>query len=269
MRTLGNHTLVYDNECPLCELYTGAFIQTGMLDSNGRESYAGCQLPIDRDRAKDEIALVNRETGEVSYGIESLFKVIGTTFPLLAILFRCTAFKWLMTKVYAFISFNRKVIAPARVFEASSSCTPAFNIRYRVAYIVFAWVVTSFILNAYSSYLTPLIPPSSLGREFAICAGQILFQSLLLRSIGKVRVMHYLGNMMTVSLLGALLLSPLMLIFQVAYLSSPVIPAAFFVVVVATMIAEHVRRTRIMKLGLVPTLGWVTYMLIMLAILCW
>ncbi len=37
MKTLRNHTLIYDKECPMCNLYSKGFIQSGMLDENGRK----------------------------------------------------------------------------------------------------------------------------------------------------------------------------------------------------------------------------------------
>lgn len=81
MRTLRNHIILYDEECPMCKAYTRGFVKAGMLGDEGRQSYqqvpaAFCPL-IDKQRAADEIALVNTETGTVSYGIDSLFTVIG------------------------------------------------------------------------------------------------------------------------------------------------------------------------------------------------
>ena len=82
MKTLKDHTILYDEVCPLCNAYTGAFVRTGLLDPDGRAPYQ--QLPatttIDRTRAADEIALVNKRTGEVHYGIQSLFLIIGHAF---------------------------------------------------------------------------------------------------------------------------------------------------------------------------------------------
>ncbi|MBL4678763.1 MAG: DUF393 domain-containing protein, partial [Mucilaginibacter sp.] len=69
MKTLGNYTILYDAECPMCNIYTKAFVKTGLLDKDGRAPYQelpqdACPL-VNRQRAADEIALINRETGEV------------------------------------------------------------------------------------------------------------------------------------------------------------------------------------------------------------
>jgi len=100
MKTLKDHTILYDEVCPMCNLYTGAFVKSGMLDKNGRHSYQ--QMPmefcnkVDREKAVNEIALVNKKTGKVYYGVESLFKIIGNSWPLFNPLFRFKPFAWIV-----------------------------------------------------------------------------------------------------------------------------------------------------------------------------
>jgi len=36
MKTLANHIILYDEECPMCFAYTKAFIKLDMLPKNGR-----------------------------------------------------------------------------------------------------------------------------------------------------------------------------------------------------------------------------------------
>lgn len=77
MKTLKNHLILFDEECPMCRMYTSAFVSTGLLDKAGRAAYQemsaqACPM-VDRQRAADEIALVNQETGEVTYGIDDHF----------------------------------------------------------------------------------------------------------------------------------------------------------------------------------------------------
>jgi len=85
MKTLKNHVILFDSECPMCQVYTQAFVQSGMLEKDSRAAYQTkmetvCPV-IDRQRAVNEIALVNTQNGEVTYGVESLFKVIGNAWP--------------------------------------------------------------------------------------------------------------------------------------------------------------------------------------------
>lgn len=57
-------TIIYDDNCPLCCWYTDAFVQTGLLQQDGRQSFTATQLTslpqFDLDRSKDEIPLVDR-----------------------------------------------------------------------------------------------------------------------------------------------------------------------------------------------------------------
>ena len=270
MKTLKNHVIVYDSECPLCKVYTGAFVKTGMLDEEGREAY--CSLPqqyeamVDKDRARNEIALIDVESGKAYYGYESLFKVIENSFPIFKPLFQLTVFRWVILRLYRFISYNRKVIIPPSVMDAPRSCTPDFNLVYRWAYIIFAWLMTSVILTAYSGLLVDYIGNTSLGREFLICAGQIVFQGLVLiitKSRGKV---NYLGNMMTISLAGSLLLLPVIFIYRISLNQEPIIALIWFGLVVLLMFLEHIRRLKILKVTYLLTITWVVYRMLVLLI---
>ncbi len=67
MKTLKNHLILYDEECPMCSVYTKAFVATGMLDNDGRSSYqsesaAHCPM-VNKQRAVNEIALVDLQSG--------------------------------------------------------------------------------------------------------------------------------------------------------------------------------------------------------------
>jgi len=87
MKTLKNHILIYDNECPMCNIYSKGFIKCGMLDEKGREAFTDLSFKnkdlIDFNRAKNEIALVDYEKNTVIYGLESLLLIIGNSFPKL------------------------------------------------------------------------------------------------------------------------------------------------------------------------------------------
>jgi hypothetical protein len=74
--------------------------------------------------------LINLESGEVTYGIKSLFKIIGQYLACICPLFAFKPFIWLMSKVYAFISYNRRVIIPAA--ETGFEYQPTFKLHYRL-----------------------------------------------------------------------------------------------------------------------------------------
>jgi predicted DCC family thiol-disulfide oxidoreductase YuxK len=268
MTTLNNYLILFDAECPLCRVYTRAMVTTGILEDKGRAAYqqtdaAACPM-VDRQRAVNEIALVNQTTGEVTYGIESLFKVVGTVMPFLNPLFLFRPFVWLMSKVYAFISFNRRVIIPADTAAESYQFQPTFKLNYRVAYLLFTWAVTACILTVYVHLMYGLLPQGTAYREYLVCGGQMFFQGIMISFIAKDKFWAYLGNMMTISFAGALLLLPGFLLAK-WFTLSPVFFVLYFLTVAGLMFLEHMRRTKLLKLGWALTISWACYRLMVLA----
>ncbi len=269
MKTLTDHTILYDDECPMCKEYTKAFVKTRMLDANGREAYtyaAKSNLSnVNWKRARNEIAMINKKDGTVTYGAESILTIIGNSFPAFQPLFDFRLFKFLVRRLYFFISYNRKVVAPGNVFEGCNTCTPDMNYTYRWAYIIFAWLVTSIILVFYSKLAVPLFPESGFAREFIVCGGQIIFQGTIVLIVRKERAIHYLGNVMTISLGGALLLSPMLLVARLVH--SNLFFIGYFMVVVGLMFFEHLRRVKILELPWFISATWVLYRFLVLFII--
>ncbi|MBI3221275.1 MAG: DUF393 domain-containing protein [Bacteroidetes bacterium] len=269
MKTLHHHTIIYDQECPLCNAYTGYFVKTGMLDDKGRvpfgEDTKKLFPTVDWERAKTEIALVNTTNGKTYYGIDSLITIIGQRFPKLIAIIRFDFIRFLVQKLYFLISYNRKVIAPGKVFEENHSCAPPVNFTYRWIYIMLAWVITSFVLLAYSFLLFPLVPSSELGREFLICGGQIIFQGAIVFTLRKDRLIHYLGNLMTVSLIGALMLTPMLLVGKLYH--EPILFLLYFMMVVAWMFVSHWRRVKVLGIPFIVSITWVLYRLLVLLVI--
>jgi predicted DCC family thiol-disulfide oxidoreductase YuxK len=270
MKTLKDHTILYDAVCPLCQVYTKAFVQSGMLDREGREPYQESnmveEIHVDKARLVNEIALVNRKTGKVEYGIQSLFHIIGHSFPFFQPLFRWKPFAWLMEKLYKFISFNRRIIMPSLTSETTSSHEPSFNLRYRITWLVFTWLVTAFSLHGYNQLLTGLISPGELYREGLICGGQIFWQVFFLLMLKQKRPWDYLGNLMTISLAGSLVLLLVLFLHQFIPLS-PYLAAGIFALTAGAMLLEHIRRTRILGIHGLLSFTWVAYRILLLLII--
>ncbi len=268
MKTLPNHVILFDEECPMCDVYTKAFVKTGMLAENGRESYQQtpaeiCPL-IDRQRAANEIALINTESGEVTYGIESLFKIIGNAAPAFRPLFTFKPFLYLMAKIYAFISYNRKVIIPAKIKR--HSIQPTFKITYRLVYLLITWFATAYILTAYAHLLTQYVPLGGEYREYVICGGQMVSQGIIIFFYKRENLWDYLGNMMTISFAGSVLLILGLIVNNIVHLH-PVIYILYFLMVAGLMFFEHIRRTRLLELGWLLTITWVIYRLMVLGLI--
>lgn len=270
MKTLENQTLLYDEDCPLCSLYTTGFVKSGMLDENGRKSY--CQLSaeeqnfIDLKRATNEIALVDNKTKTVTYGIDSLIKVVGFSFPVIEKIATIKPVHYFLRKMYSFVSYNRKVIIPGNVSEENKlQCIPDFNYKYRFLFIAFALTITSFVLFGYSD-LIPVLPKTNIFREVALAFGQIIFQSLFLFKFDKRTIMNYAGNLMTISLMGSLILLPILILNQ--FINIPeIVVLGWFGVTVLIMFTEHFRRIKILKLPFYLSYTWILYRILALALI--
>ncbi|MDQ0064140.1 DCC1-like thiol-disulfide oxidoreductase family protein [Chryseobacterium lathyri] len=267
MKTLKNHTLIYDNECPMCNIYSKGFTKLGMLDENGREAFteisANHKSIIDFNRAKNEIALIDHNKNEAVYGLDSLLLIIGNSFPLLGKIARIKPLYWFFKKLYSFVSYNRKQIIPSAKDDTEQACVPDFNLKYRVAYIVFVILFSAYMLSIFSGKLGFNLN-HNFTRELGICIGQIIWQTVFLRIYLKDKIWDYLGNMMTVSLIGTLLLIPALLTNF-----SPSFYIIYFGIVVLMMFLEHLRRCRLLKLNYLPTISWILFRITALAFIIW
>jgi hypothetical protein len=270
MKTLENQTLLYDEDCPLCNLYTTSFVKSGMLDKNGRKAYSRLsedeQTFVDLKRAPNEIALVDNTTKTVIYGIDSLLKVIGFSFPWIEKFGTIKSIHFILEKLYSFISYNRKVIIPGNVNDKNKlQCTPDFNYKYRFIFIGFALTLTSFILFGYSN-LFPNLPKPNITREIILAFGQIVFQSLFLLKLDKKTIINYAGNLMTVSLMGSLILVPILILNQFVNVLEFLV-LGWFGITVCIMFAEHFRRIKILNLPYYLSYTWIIYRIIALLLI--
>jgi len=269
MKTLQNQTLLYDEDCPLCSVYTAGFIKAGMLDQNGKKPFSNLSADdlqiVDIKRASNEIALVDNINKTVRYGIDSLLAVIGNSFPIMEKAGRVKPLNYLLKKLYSFISYNRKVIIPNKNTDSAISCVPDFSYKYRFLYIAFSIAVTATMLYSFSGLIT-LIPNANFNRELLLATLQLLFQGMFLSRQNRQAVINYFGNLMTVSLMGSLLLIPIILLNKLIIMPEIII-LVWFGLTVVIMFAEHFRRIRLLELPSYLCLTWVLYRLIALILL--
>lgn len=266
MKTLKNNTLIYDEQCPLCVAYTGAFIRFGLLDDEGRTPYNKLEsttlMDLDIDKARNEIALIDKNSGKIIYGVASLSTILGNNWPILQKLTKVKVIAWLLEKTYKLISYNRKVIALSNE-RSADTCIPDYNIKYRIIYLVLSSIAISAILHSFSFALSPIIQPSNWAREILISIGQIGFQWMIMSLLQSKQKLTYLGHMITISLSGALLLIPYLVIN--IYLHLPFVALSYFGVVFLWMIYEHRRRIKLLSYPTFLTYSWILYRIILLS----
>jgi hypothetical protein len=199
----------------------------------------------------------------VIYGIDSLLKVLGVRFPLIKKIGHLKPVKFLLKKLYSFISYNRKIIIPSPEVKTNElQCLPSFSNKYRLFYILFSGIVTTFILFYFSKNIST-IPHGSLLREGFITIGQLLFQGVLIYKLDKKTILNYFGNLMTISLMGSLMLLTLLSINSIVPLHE-----TFFLIglgiTIFIMFIEHLRRVKLLKLPSFLSFTWVLYRVLIL-----
>lgn len=262
---LENVSLVYDDDCPLCKVYTQLFVTNEFLRKEGRVRFQDLNKDkfrnLDIVRAKNEIALYNHDSEEVLYGVDSLIQLLAKKWNWVQVFNKSKVLNYLIRKLYFFISYNRKIIAPDNK-PVCDSCLPSVNYGYRTLYILFCGVMTAFTLFYFAYQVQdPLLVPS-FGFEFVVSFLQIPFQLIVLMLLGynKTKIWDYVGNLMTVSLMGSLALVPLFLIpstYTIVYL-------AYFGAVALFMLIEHARRMQLLGFNKVLSFTWIAYRLFVL-----
>ncbi len=138
-KNLDSKVIIYDDVCPLCKAYTSGFVQAGWLRPENRIGFAEAPTAlierIDIDRARHEIPLYDRVTGETLYGKEALFFILGSAIPIFRPLFRMRFFRAFIFCLYQIITYNRRIIANSRPPAKGFDCAPDFNAFYRWLYI--------------------------------------------------------------------------------------------------------------------------------------
>ncbi|MCC7466724.1 MAG: hypothetical protein IT261_10665 [Saprospiraceae bacterium] len=140
MENLDQKVIVYDDACPMCKAYTAGFVKAGWLKQRTGFSNISPDLMsgIDLNRARHEIPLLDTKTGEVTYGLQALFLILGERMPLLRPLFRAKWFAALWYPIYQIITYNRRIIAGSSAPVSGFDCAPDVNLFYRWLYILLA-----------------------------------------------------------------------------------------------------------------------------------
>jgi predicted DCC family thiol-disulfide oxidoreductase YuxK len=268
MKVLKNHTLLYDVDCPLCKWYTNLFLQYNFLDKEGRMPFSEAEkhFTFDKELAKNKIALVNRTTGEVTYGIDSLIKVLGNNFPFILWLMKIRPLHWLLDKLYSFISYNRKIVIPSNTCN-SFACTPSKSWLWRILFILFCMFIVSIIVTPYfTTHLAAYFIGGVHYSDAVVFAGQLVFQTIMCIALNEKNIYDYLGHVSFVSFLGALLLlffSIGLHIFAYFNINVQMLQPFCYGVVFCCMFFDHKRRLEVAGLNKWLTLTWIVFRLCM------
>ncbi len=199
--------ILYDDTCPLCCWYTAKFVRHGLLQEENRRAFSQLKesdlsAPVDWERSRDEIPLLDLGGGTTLYGIDSLGYLLGRKLPFVPRCLRVAPIRWFFTQLYRLVSYNRRVIVGKSAAPVVGiDCAPHFNAFYRYLYIALALGVGGTGLALFSALYLPLWAGCSL-----LAALLLLFSRAYWLS-GETAA-DYAGSLATAVLVGGVLALP-------------------------------------------------------------
>lgn len=135
---------------------------------------------------------------------------------------------------------------------------------YRIVLMLSCIAITAYTLSQFALLIQPFLAiPYDWRLELAIVVGQLLFQFPFVYHKPFAVKMVYFENMLIVSLIGSLLLIPL--IFVNHFYTLPIeMNVVYFGLVVATLFFEHRRRVHQLQLPFYLCYTWIIYRLLIL-----
>lgn len=254
MKTAATKVILYDDRCPLCTAYTKVFVRCGLLRPENRKGFSeiGSEAfvqQIDFNRAANEIPLADRDGGPTLYGIDALLCLLEQRIPRLTAIARLAPVHYLLRKLYALISYNRRIIvgdlasAGKRGRAAiSCDCTPAFSFKYRMLFILIAAVFATWITFLFGEALA-----GAGEKALLVCgSGWVVMLLFALLTGGQLR-MDYLGHLAVLQVIGVLPLLPAIWLQFAGPFTVTAAAMGGVAVSAAIMLREHYRRIGIFR----------------------
>jgi predicted DCC family thiol-disulfide oxidoreductase YuxK len=241
--------IIYDDGCPLCVAYTAAFVKAGLLNKQGRKNFNNIDAAtfnlIDKAKCNNEIPLIDTETKQVWYGIDALLELINLQIPFTKFIGNIKPVKWLLQKLYKFISYNRKVIV-AVSSNKGYDCSPDFNLSYRVYFLVFFLLFNTILLGPLYEYVftKSFIGRSSFAQLQAAHLGLVACNILIAAFTGLKKGIAYLGQVNMLALICILLIIPLYFINRYAILLHDDMNNFYLGMVGLAVVREYIRRMK-------------------------
>lgn len=262
--------LIYDVHCPLCVWYTNQFVRFNLLQENERlpfhEAVNRSDLKFDTEKAQNKIAYIQPESGKVIYGIDSLLSILGKRFRWIAWIGKLPVIHWLLSILYAFISYNRKVIIPVSC-DVVGSCAPSRNWFWRIVFVVVIGLGLSVSVTHYFTvHLGAYFIGNPVYGDLFYFFGQFAFQGLVFWMFKQRNFYDYIGQIAFVSFLGGLLLGFFdlgLVFFDELGFETELLVGVCYGIVYLFMVYEHARRTKLLGFSKILTISWIVYRLLL------
>lgn len=255
--------LIYDDACPLCRVYTKAFVNQGLLQPGQRCSFSDLDPAamgyIDINRARHQIPFLNRKTGITLYGIDALLAILEKKFPWLIKVCNNKYLYQGLQQLYHFISYNRRVITATRQSPGSFDCAPDFNSFYRILFLCFGFLFNTAML----SIVQDCFMKSSAFSNVSLAEIQFAHLALVACNLfcaitmNKKAALEYLGQVNMLALITILLLLPWCIVYQFIHTDMTIWSNAWMLMLFIFIIKEYHRRMR--YAGIYPEKKFVVY----------
>lgn len=182
-----NYLLIYDDHCPLCQWYSAQFVKLGVLAESNRQPFSTLDMQwlqrIDFTTSRNRIPLIDTATGEVRYGIDALLRLLGNRWAWIEKAGQWPLLHWMLEKLYALISYNRKVVVAVKCGPKEIDCAPEFNIGYRLLFLLLLLLMgTGFTNFAWEGIQQYSVQGSLSGNTLALY-GMVLLAALGVRGL--------------------------------------------------------------------------------------
>lgn len=242
--------IIYDDTCPMCAAYTNAFVNTGLLQKEGRKHFTEIAPEllalVDIKRCVNEIPVVDYSTRQVWYGIEAILEILSQKMPLVKKIGNLPTVNWCLHKLYNFISYNRRVIVANQQPPTAFDCTPDFNLRYRIYFMAFFLALNTWLLFPLHHYVfgNSVLSGSSIqqlqwGHLFIVA-----INILLALKLGKKAGIEFLGQVNMLALITLLLSVPLILINKYLTVTNSTVNHIYLAGIAIVLINEYLWRMK-------------------------
>lgn len=260
---MNTHTkvIIYDDTCPLCDAYTGCFVQIGLIAKENRKNFntitPELMAKIDGSRCINEIPVIDTQTNEIWYGIDAMLEILGGRIPLIKRAGNWKPVKWILCIIYKFISYNRRVIVAPRHKPGNFDCKPDFNIPYRIAFMAFFLVCNTAMLYPLAEYVLSDSIFSNAGLANVQLAHIVLvaINITIALQLNRTACIEYLGQINMLALLVNFINLPLIIANIYFPFFDNLINNIYLFMLAFFTCGEYIRRIKFA--GIMPGYPWI------------
>ncbi|MEO7522861.1 MAG: DCC1-like thiol-disulfide oxidoreductase family protein [Ferruginibacter sp.] len=242
-----NKIIIYDDSCPLCAAYTQGFVYAGLIQKDNRRDFTSIDPELlnllDIKKCPNEIPVIDTETKLVYYGIDAIVEILQTKIPLAKKIIQFPGIRWPLTKLYKLISYNRRVIVASTATVGNFDCTPNFNYKYRLVFMISFLVFNTMMLFSVHKYIMINSFSTISAMEFQVCHIALVALNLIIACcLNKKMAFDYLGQVNMLALATILATVPLMLLNKFHFIQHVFINNIYLLLLTFFVFKEYKRR---------------------------